>query len=282
MISIITPSYRQSKWLRLCLASVQDQKLECTVEHIIQDNCSGETVREVCSRFPHVKLIEEKDSGMYDAINRGLHRASGEILAYLNCDEQYLPGTLAFIYRYFKTHPEVEVLFGDVVIVDAEGSFLCCRKMVKPLASHTRFCHLGILTCATFFRRSIIERGFLFNPQWKYAGDAEWILRLLKAKIRMKVLRRYMSVFTDGSENMGMIQSSYEEGRLLSKFAPHWQSALIPLLATQHRLRKLIHSCYQQKPFDYKIYSQLNSEHRQTYHVERPRFVWEGRFTLFN
>ena len=59
---------------------------------------------------PRVKAFIEKDSGMYDAVNRGYRRASGDILAYLNCDEQYLPGALKTVREFFETHPQVEVL----------------------------------------------------------------------------------------------------------------------------------------------------------------------------
>src|ERR1700731_1356139 len=111
MISIITPSFRASKWLKLCIASVADQK-GVAFEHIVQDSCSDDGTQQWLSNDPRVTAFIEKDNGMYDAINRGLRRASGEICAYLNCDEQYLPGTLAKVAKFFDTHPKLDVLFG--------------------------------------------------------------------------------------------------------------------------------------------------------------------------
>ena len=100
-----------------------------------------------------MKVFVEKDQGMYDGINRGLRRAGGDILAYLNCDEQYLPGALAAVAGFFEQHPEIDVLFGDVVMVDTEGRYLYHRKMQTPLKYHTWTCHLSTLSCAMFFRR---------------------------------------------------------------------------------------------------------------------------------
>src|ERR1039458_7906042 len=98
-ISIITPSYRQSDWLKLCIASVADQGV--ALEHIIQDAGSDDGTLDWLRQDSRVKAFVEKDAGMYDAVNRGLRRASGEILAYLNCDEQYLPGTLITVKAFF-------------------------------------------------------------------------------------------------------------------------------------------------------------------------------------
>ena len=87
------------------VASVADQGVEA--EHIVQDACSNDGTLEWLLTDPRVKAFSEKDAGMYDAVNRGLRRASGEILSYLNCDEQYLPGALPHaVAAYFERHPE--------------------------------------------------------------------------------------------------------------------------------------------------------------------------------
>src|SRR6478672_1877554 len=83
--SVITPSFRSSDWLKLCIASVADQSVGH--EHIVQDAGSDDGTLDWLPRDPRAKVFVEKDQGMYDAINRGLRRASGDILAYLNRDE---------------------------------------------------------------------------------------------------------------------------------------------------------------------------------------------------
>src|SRR5271165_5451240 len=112
--SIITPSFRSSAWLKLCIASVADQE-GVRLEHIVQDSCSDDGTQDWLPQDPRVKAIVEKDAGMYDAVNRGFRRATGDILAYLNCDEQYLPGALAAVAAFFAAHPEVDVALAGSV-----------------------------------------------------------------------------------------------------------------------------------------------------------------------
>ena len=82
--SIVTPSFRNSQWLKLCIASVADQQ-GVEFEHIVQDACSDDGTQDWLPYDRRVRAFIEKDSGMYDAINRGYRRAQGEILAHLNC-----------------------------------------------------------------------------------------------------------------------------------------------------------------------------------------------------
>src|SRR5579864_8457246 len=98
--SIVTPSFRSSRWLKLCIASVADQA-GVEFEHIVQDAGSDDGTLEWLPHDTRVRAYVEKDSGMYDAINRGYRRAKGDLLAYLNCDEQYLPGALQKVRDFF-------------------------------------------------------------------------------------------------------------------------------------------------------------------------------------
>lgn len=145
--TVITPSYRNSDWLKLCVASVADQE-GVSVEHIVQDAGSDDGTLDWLPADCRVKAFVEKDSGMYDAINWGLRRASGEFCSYLNCNEQYLPGALKAVADFFTAHPSVEVLFGDAVLVDQNGRPLSYRRMVAPRLLHTRLAPLGTLTCS--------------------------------------------------------------------------------------------------------------------------------------
>jgi Glycosyl transferase family 2 len=74
----------------------------------------------------------EKTDGMYGAVNRGFGLARVRVIAHPNCDDQYLPGTLATVIRYFDRHPDVDVLFGDVLTVRPDGSLIAYWKAIRP------------------------------------------------------------------------------------------------------------------------------------------------------
>lgn len=267
--SIITPSYHGGHWLRLCIASVADQGVE--VEHIVQEAASGDSAPEWLHADPRVRLFVEPDSGMYDAINRGLRRATGEVCAYLNCDEQYLPGALAAVEQFFEAHPDVDVVFGDVVMVDEAGRYLWHRKVQPPLLAHTWTRHLSTYSCGMFFRRRLVEPGgFYFDPTYRCGGDGEWMVRLLRAGVRMGALRRFTSVFTWTGANLGRQPVWREEWRRLRSTAPAWMRLLSPLLVVHHRLRRLLDGSYHQRPFSFALYTLADPTRRVVREVARP------------
>ena len=271
--SIITPSYRSSQWLKLCIASVADQGVG--VEHIVQDAGSDDGTLDWLPSDKRVKAFVEKDQGMYDAINRGLRRASGEIIAYLNCDEQYLPGALSAVEKFFEQHPSVDVVFGDVILTDAEGHYLSHRKMQTPLLYHTWVCQLSTLSCGMFFRSHLVrEKNILFNPALRDAGDADWILRLLREGTRMAVLRQFTSVFTCTGANLSAGANATRERRELAQSAPGWVRWCKPFIVLHHRLRRLAGGMYFQSPFSYAIFTLQDPQHRRVERAERPRFAW--------
>jgi glycosyltransferase involved in cell wall biosynthesis len=254
-ISIITPSFRPGPWLKLCLASVADQK-GVEVEHIVQDACSDDGTPDWLRDDPRVRAFVEKDDGMYDAINRGLKRATGEIVAYLNCDEQYLPGTLARVAEFFARNPDVDVLFGDALLVDADGQALSYRRIISPERWHTQLAHLGTLSCAMFLRRRLIEEGFVFPARYRVIGDAVFVASLLKAGKRMLALAEPLSIFTFTGANLGQSVSGAQEERQWRASAGLPGVLLRPLVVLHHRLRKWLAGAYRRREVEYAIYTQ--------------------------
>ncbi len=270
-ISIVTPSYRRSAWLKLCIASVADQPVE--VEHVVQDAGSDDGTLDWLPGDRRVKAFVERDQGMYDGINRGLRRATGDVLAYLNCDEQYLPGALGEVAGYFEQHPRVDMVFGDVVMVDPEGRYLYHRKMQTPLKYHTWTCHLSTLSCGMFFRRRIVsDYGLLFDPRLRAAGDGEWMVRLLQRGLRLAALGRFTSAFTCTGANLGASADARRENHELFRSAPPWARLLTPVYSLHHRARRLRGGMYSQPPFAYEIYTLADPGRRQHFEVARPAF----------
>ncbi len=271
--SIITPSFRNSEWLRLCIASVADQGVD--LEHIVQDAGSDDGTLDWLPSDDRVNTFVERDEGMYDAINRGLRKSGGEILAYLNCDEQYLPGALAAVERFFYDHPGVEVVFADTVAVDPQGRYLVHRKVLPPLLYHTWTCSLSTPTCATFFRRRVVsERKILFDPRWRYCGDSDWVLRMLQQEVPMGVLRRFTSVFTQTGGNLSLHDKAQAELRSFFAGAPLLARRLRWLVRLHHYARRLAGGIYFQRPFSYSLFTAQSQQQRVTFQVDQPSCRW--------
>ena len=275
--SIITPSFRSGRWLRLCIASVADQGVD--LEHIVQDAVSDDGTLDWLREDRRVVAVVEKDEGMYDAVNRGWRRATGEICAYLNCDEQYLPGGLRAVAEFFTAHAEVDVVFADAIVVDSDGRYICHRPALVPTRYHSMVTqNLAILTCATFIRRRALEReGLYFDPRWRAVGDAAWVVRLLDRKIAMATLRQFVSVFTDTGENLSLKPSALRERLEMIHSAPWWAQRLHSVIRLKYRLRKLAHGLYAQKPGLYAIYTPSSPGARVEFKIERPTARWTGR-----
>ena len=254
MISVVTPSFRQFNWLKLCAASVADQE-GVDHEHIVQDAGSGPELEEWARTVPGLTLFVEKDEGMYDAVNRGLDRSRGAICSYLNCDEQYLPCALARVGAFFDAHPDIDVLFGDAILIDQNGNPLSYRRTVLPTYDHVHYVHLNTPTCATFFRRTLVDRGFFFDPKWKVIGDQVWMEQLLRADIRMATVNEPLAVFTFTGQNLGATKASAEEAVRRRGPASLTTRAKQIGASVSHRVRKLLAGAYKPRKVGIQIYT---------------------------
>jgi len=257
------------------VASVADQQ-GVDAEHIVQDAGSDDGTLDWLTHDPRVRAHVEKDKGMYDAINRGLRRAQGELLAYLNCDEQYLPGTLKKVSDFFDRRPDVDIVFGDCIVIDARGNYLCERRPLPPRLLHIWASgNLGFLTAAMFMRRRVIDiHKLFFNPDLRDVGDAEWTLRVVRAGLHTAVLPGFLSVFTKTGHNLGLSANTAKERHEFAASAPRWAHFLAPFLVMHFRLRRWRAGHYDCKPHDYAIYTTDSPVGRKTFHVTKPTFRW--------
>ena len=274
--SIITPSFRSSKWLKLCIASVADQE-GVKLEHIVQDSCSDDGTLDWLPRDPRVRAFIEKDAGMYDAVNRGFRRAQGDILAYLNCDEQYLPGALKNVEDFFAANPQVEICLAGTIVVEGNGDYNCHRGSMVPDPRQIWF-RFPVLTSSLFIRRQVFEkRGIHFDTRWRDLGDFHWILALLKNHVSMAVCNCFTSVFVDTGENMNLKPNAIREKAETRAMIPGWVRLLKPVWIAHHRLRRLAAGHFSLKPTSYSIYTLQSPERRVQFDVSRPTAVWWNR-----
>jgi glycosyltransferase involved in cell wall biosynthesis len=274
--SIITPSFRNSEWLRLCIASVADQA-GVEREHIVQDACSDDGTQDWLPHDPRVQAFIEKDGGMYDAVNRGYRRATGDICAYLNCDEQYLPGALATVADFFQRHPQIEVLLAGSIVTDGDGNYVCHRHGMVPSLNHIWY-RFSALTSSIFIRRSVIEkRGIFFDTKWRDLGDFHWLLELLKQQVPMADLAVFTSVFADTGDNMNLKPNAIREKNETNAMIPRHVRLGKPLWILNHRLRRLARGHFSLKQTSYAIYTRASPERRVTIDVPHPTPIWWRR-----
>ena len=272
--SIITPTYNMLNYLKLCHASIMDQE-DVIVEHIIIDGGSNDGtvgwIKQNCAN----KSISEKDKGMYDAVNKGFRLADGEIVAYLNCDEQYLPGTLNKVRNLFNNHLEIDIIFGNALIIDPEGKLISYRKSYKPFSTLIKVSHLYLLSCTIFFRRRIIDEGVFFDEKFKAWGDTHLILTLLYKKYKFLHLKDYLSVFTWTGKNMSTGANAMKEKEMLYFSLPKIVRLFkIPINLSRIFLKLFSGAYFQKFPISYSIYTMESNSKRKSFESSNVSFKW--------
>jgi glycosyltransferase involved in cell wall biosynthesis len=208
--SVATPAFQALEYLKRCVGSVRGQR-GVSVEHIVQDGSSTDGTLDWLQTRPDISWRSESDRGMYDAIERAWARSTGSVLSWLNADEQYLPGTLQIIERVFEEHPDVDVLFGDYIVVDKDGLPIAQRREIPFRRAYVVNGFLNAASCTLFFRRGLYERGLLkFDTRLRYAADADLLIRLHDSGVRVRHVAKYLSLFGVDGTNL----STHPERRL--------------------------------------------------------------------
>lgn len=267
LLSIVTPSLRQLDWLKLCARSLADQNVE--VDHIIQDAGTGAELDRWARSKTNARLFVEDDTGMYDALNRGFARAHGEIFAWLNCDEQYLPGAFAAVRERFSAEPELDVLLADNIVIDSNGHYRAHRFSLKQTPTECSI-RLAVSSCALFFRRRVWRP---FDLRWKSAGDWWWFVAMLQAGARVGILRKFVSAFAETGQNIGLLPISAEEQRAIIVARPWWVKATLPFWLARHRFRMWRAGASRVRPFSYQIHMPESSG-RVTFEAKKPTSRW--------
>ena len=195
-ITIVTPSYQQGRFLGRTIYSVASQRYP-GLEYVVQDGGSSDQTLEVLRRFDPVlaRWVSEPDNGQADAINRGFRETTGELMAWLNSDDLLLPGSLAYVARFFAEHPQVDVVYGHRLMIDENddqiGAWILPPHddLVLTLADY-------VPQETLFWRRRIWDAaGGSVDPTFVYALDWDLLLRFRDAGARMARMPRFIGAF---------------------------------------------------------------------------------------
>lgn len=178
LVSIVTPSYNSGEYLEQAIQSVLRQDYP-SLEHIIIDGGSSDQTLAILNRYSQpVAWVSEPDQGQAEAINKGFHRAQGEIVGWLNADDTYQPEAIGMAVDYLMAHPEIELVYGSYNFIDSQGQVL--HTHVPPEFSLKRLLSGDAIIPQTsmFFRRKLLETVSGVNPELHYVMDWEFTLRL--------------------------------------------------------------------------------------------------------
>lgn len=193
-ISIVTPSYNQGKYIEETIKSVLNQNYK-NFEHIIFDNKSTDNTLDILKKYNHLIWRSERDSGQTNAINKGLAKASGDILCYLNSDDALAPSALEFTAKYFKNNEDVDLVYGNCILIDSESRVIKTRKSEEFNLS--RLLYLGysyIQQPSTFFRKSVLENVGYFDESLKYVMDYDYWIRVARKDKTLKYVDKDLSM----------------------------------------------------------------------------------------
>ena len=178
LVSVVTPSFQQGRFIEATLESVRRQAGRAEIEHLVMDGGSTDETLSILERWKErISFRSAPDRGQTAAINAGLARARGEILAYLNSDDVYYDRAVDAAIDAFESDPSLDVVYGEADYIDADGGVLR-RYPTEPWSVDRLKLICFLCQPAVFFRRRVFERFGPFDEALRYCMDYEYWLRL--------------------------------------------------------------------------------------------------------
>jgi glycosyltransferase involved in cell wall biosynthesis len=193
-MAVVTPSHNYARFLAYTIDSVLAQKYS-KLSYFVQDNASTDGTRNLLESYASsLSWSSEPDTGQANAVNRGFRRLDGEIMAYLNSDDVFLPGTLAYIAKAFMNNPQVDVVYGQRIYINENG--LEIGRCVLPPHDPKIIKWADYIPQETmFWRRRVWEKVGPLDESFDFAMDWDFILRAQAAGFRFKRLPRFLAGF---------------------------------------------------------------------------------------
>lgn len=257
-ISVITPSYNQAQYIERTMKSVLSQDYT-DIEYIVMDGGSTDGTVDVIKKYSDQISYwrSEKDSGQSEAINKGLKKATGEVVAFINSDDTYEPGALSAVAKFFQDNPEARWAYGMCRIVSSEDKEIrkaitwYKNQLLKKYSYAKLLSENFISQPATFWRRGLHEEFGFFDEKDHWCMDYEFWLRIGK-RYPAGVINRYLADFRyhldskSGQEDKTKFQEElriakrYSEGtkwpillHQLNYFKITWSYKILTLLQQQ-------------------------------------------------
>jgi glycosyltransferase involved in cell wall biosynthesis len=200
LVTVVTPSYNQGRFIRATIESVLSQKYP-NLEYIVMDGLSEDETPAICAEYAdRLTFISEKDLGQSDAINKGFRRAHGEIVAWLNSDDVFLPGAIERAVEALLREPELGAVYGEGYQIDADGN-VKQRFPVTESFNLWKLVYMSdyILQQTVFFRRTVFDEVGFLDSNLHYGLDWEILMRIGK-RFMLRYLPYYMGSIREYGE----------------------------------------------------------------------------------
>ena len=186
LVSIITPSFNCADYIENTIIKIQNQTYQ-NIEHIVIDGGSIDNTVEILKKYQDkITWISEKDTGMYDAINKGFKMANGEILTYINTDDFYESNkTIEIVVDKFKEYKSIDFTYGHCSFVDENGRFMYTYKAPKFMKEYSIAFPRGTFAQPTCFWRRKVHKPF--DDTLQYVADAKFFRYLCKNHFGLRI-----------------------------------------------------------------------------------------------
>ncbi len=179
-ISIVTPAFNSAATIRDTLESIEKQEFP-NLEHIIVDGGSTDDTLKIAAEFPHVsKVVSEPDRGLYDAMNKGVRMATGDVVGILNSDDFYAHSQVLSRVAALLSETSAETLYADLEYVSSKKTSRVVRTW-KAGTFHAKSLHRGWMPHhpTSYVQRHLYEQFGLFDISFRFSADYELMLRFL-------------------------------------------------------------------------------------------------------
>ena len=242
-LSIITPSYNQEKYIERTIKSVVTQKginTEYELEYIIIDGASTDNsvdiIKKYANKYKFIRWISKKDKGQSDALDKGFNWATGDVIAWINSDDEYTKGTFSLVVKQFKKK-SINWVTGYATIVDENNAEILknvtrYKNMLSQLPSWMLFTENFISQPSTFMRRSTYNKLGGIHKSLYYCMDYDLWLRFLQAS-KPVIIRKPLSLFRrydESKSGLGYSKQFAEQYTIAKKYTKN------PLLLGLHKL----------------------------------------------
>jgi len=240
LVSIITPTLNRAQFLERNILSIKNQDYPF-IEHVVVDGASTDNTIEILRKYEgtyNLKWISEKDRGCANAMNKGFKMAKGDIFCWLDSDDIYLPGTIRKIVEIFQKYPNVDVVFGNMFIIDQSDKIIDYIKCTEFDGEALLYTGMILNPQSTFWRRSLHKNLNGLDQKYLRCADYDFFLRMALSEAKFYHIRDFLAAYRHHSQQLSKsVELCRREG---SKIAYKYFDENLTIRSLEWKKRKIL------------------------------------------